>query len=54
MDELLNVMDELLNVMDELLNVMDELRGAQGGCGGILLYVQHTKIFTTRNSRHSG
>ncbi len=47
-------MDELLNVMDEVLNVMDELRGGQGGCGGILLYVQHTKIFTTRNSRDLG
>jgi len=30
------------------------LLGGQGGYGGSLLYVQHTKIFTTRNSRGLG
>jgi len=47
-------MDELVNVMGEVVNVMGELRGGQGGLGGIRLYVQHTKIFTTRNSRPLG
>ena len=31
---------------------MDELAGAAGGAWGFHLYVQHVKIFTTRNLGH--